>query len=367
MRLVKEPSGCNLIVVYELLRHGADVNQVDESYRTPLHYSVSNPNLIELLLHFNASITSLDSNNDSVLHSAARSGDPLSLSFLLVKVFIESPDLMEARNKQKKKFYDLFRSRDQVLIYNRFKELKGLKLKPRTPSSNQNELDQQDVIKALMVLNDVNTLRRLKLEKFSQEVNLPLCLSEQVKRLIYKTKPPRKRGRSRTVKSVTRIELECQFLSKFAKIPSSVNLETILQSEDFSKFNNLVDNLGCSKDENPFNIFNYACSLLDEKSVLALINSMQPRLKRGDIKHSTIDPIDSLKRFHPNLMAHFAAQLQNEEICSICKEPDAQIDQEWTKLVCRHRFHTSCLKEWFRFCWEKTCPMCRRMIYTEIK
>ena len=233
MRLVKETSGCNLTVVYELLRHGADVNQVDESHRTPLHYSVSNPNLIELLLHFNASITSLDSNNDSVLHSAARSGDPLSLSFLLVKVFIDSPDLMEARNKQKSKFYDLFRSRDQVLVYNRFKELKGLKLKPRTPSSNQNELYQQDAIKALMVLNDVSTLRRLKLERFSQEVNLPLCISEQVKRLIYKSKPPRKRGRSRTVKFVTRLELECQFLSKFAKIPSSVNLETILQSEVF--------------------------------------------------------------------------------------------------------------------------------------
>ena len=49
--------------------------------------------------------------------------------------------------------------------------------------------------------------------------------------------------------------------------------------------------------------------------------------------------------------------------CIICMETvDESGDQEWTELDCKHKFHQSCLLEWYRY--NPSCPSCRSAINT---
>ncbi|GFY54057.1 hypothetical protein TNIN_175201 [Trichonephila inaurata madagascariensis] len=45
----------------------------------------------------------------------------------------------------------------------------------------------------------------------------------------------------------------------------------------------------------------------------------------------------------------------NESYCVICQRHD--LHRRWMRLICDHKFHHSCLMEWFNT--SKTCPICR--------
>ena len=366
MQLIKNQDTCKLVEakVYELLRHGADADTCDKESKTLLHYSAAqgNSSLIDLLLHYGASVTKITTMGDSVLHSVARTSDPLSLSLLLVKVYEAAPELLEIRNQQKKKFYEIFRGRDQVLLFNRFQELKGMKIKARK-EKDKDRLKNGNGLIALMVINDQQSVKQCQMRGIAKDSVVPLCLSTRIIRgSSHKRKGRMRFNRSTTMTSAQKMKIDCEYLNKYAHI--TFNLKKPLLSNDFSDISNLVDQLA---EGNPFNIFNYACTMLKKESIVIMINTMQPRLRRGDLGHCSIDPIDSLKRFHPDLVDLLLSRLKDEEICAICKETDAILNQKWSTLVCRHKFHTYCIKEWFQFGWEKTCPVCRRVNYCEIK
>lgn len=52
--------------------------------------------------------------------------------------------------------------------------------------------------------------------------------------------------------------------------------------------------------------------------------------------------------------------------CSICRQPRVAPGKRVTTLPCRHMFHTQCIMEWFRRQWSQqtiflTCPICRAL------
>ncbi len=50
--------------------------------------------------------------------------------------------------------------------------------------------------------------------------------------------------------------------------------------------------------------------------------------------------------------------------CIICLETvDESGDQQWTELECKHKFHQTCLLQWFRY--NPSCPYCQSHINTE--
>ena len=300
---------------------------------------------------------------------------------------------MEIRNQQKKKFYEIFRGRDQVLLFNRFQELKGMKIKARK-EKDKDRLKNGNGLIALMVINDQQSVKQCQMRGIAKDSVVPLCLSTRIIRgSSHKRKGRMRFNRSTTMTSAQKMKIDCEYLNKYAHI--TFNLKKPLLSNDFSDISNLVDQLADTVDifkigsqmftfYGPF-VVRYVQAkgkkvFLDLKfhdiplifcpkkeSIVIMINTMQPRLRRGDLGHCSIDPIDSLKRFHPDLVDLLLSRLKDEEICAICKETDAILNQKWSTLVCRHKFHTYCIKEWFQFGWEKTCPVCRRVNYCEIK
>jgi hypothetical protein len=49
--------------------------------------------------------------------------------------------------------------------------------------------------------------------------------------------------------------------------------------------------------------------------------------------------------------------LNNLDTCTICQE---DIKDDMVKLVCKHGFHTKCIKEWGMY--KQECPTCRNEI-----
>lgn len=335
--------------VFELLRHGAKVDILDDNSddkMSPLQASakLGDSKLIEILLHFGASVKLINNDGDSILHLVVRSGDTLSLSLLLCKVFQDTPELFEINNGKKKKFYDLFKTRDQAFIWKKFQESCGLKLKGRSSNEESNRLllSKESILASLIAIDDIDILK--KINGNISSIGMKSSINT---------------FKNRSKKKSENVKLECEFISKYANISSPILKNIFLK--DFSNCDILVDSL---EKGNPFNLFNYACTLLQKKDLLIMINTMQPRLKQGDIGHLTIKPVDSLKRFYPDLVDGFLFTIHNQEVCSICKDTDAINHQKWTTLNCKHTFHLSCIEEWFQFCLERTCPVCRRTIFT---
>lgn len=44
-------------------------------------------------------------------------------------------------------------------------------------------------------------------------------------------------------------------------------------------------------------------------------------------------------------------------MCSICLN-EIDLEDKWTLLPCNHRYHTECIREWFKV--NKTCCLCNK-------
>lgn len=74
---------------------------------------------------------------------------------------------------------------------------------------------------------------------------------------------------------------------------------------------------------------------------------------REDDSPASIAVVDAL----PEITTESLASKGNELFCSICRDNDEDLSTVILELPCKHQFHKTCIKPWFKA--HNTCPLCR--------
>ena len=86
-----------------------------------------------------------------------------------------------------------------------------------------------------------------------------------------------------------------------------------------------------------------------------VLRSMQARLQRQAQPQSTRVQSSSIPLFR-----EVREKMYTQDVCSICLMSFTESDDSTpTYLVCKHRFHTACIKKWNN----ETCPVCKQDVY----
>lgn len=347
-------------LAYDLLRHRSDLSVTDQEGKTPLHYAslYGLHRFIELFHRFNVDLSAKDDQGNTALHLVAINGNLIALALLLKIVHKTCPSVLLLKNNNGKCFNDLFESSDQILIFNRFKDLNNIS-KPRNPKS-QNELltfkgklDRRrgtfpEIFYAMIALDDVELIEKI-IKPFRDKWYLNDIIEEDD--IIYEN--------SSKMAQLLRNTFLCDRSSVITNIPyirdSLFSIADLL--DDAGEGNNFLFH-------EIFSSFNYSCTVASHAQVKKVTREMVNNriiLRKDDLK--------ILKKFYPELASEYFQSIGfifvdnetklGEDSCPICREP-YEIGDICSKLSCKHIFHKDCLIAWKPY--QSTCPMCRRKV-----
>lgn len=326
----------NLAKSFHLLRHKANPNVLDNLKRSPLHYAALTGNfqLIEMLLYYGADSALVDEDGNSAFHLVSKSGDLISLALLLRDARERGMARLNIFNKRKRQFNQLFRNKEQVILYKRYlsDSAKGCKRIIRLCETNHK------LLAALCTLGDFETTSHCKQTEF-------------VKRNVYD--PPQK---------TTNNEMIERFLKFHKNFDSNLWRDLATSVDGTISVNKKI--LG-SFDDSGVSLFNVACTTFTREKMERLVDCLKSEIYNyRPESFLACSNMEILKKCFPELAekAHWFASNSfiltdmNHEECSICREPNS-IGDEWLKLRCKHEFHRNCLVSWINI--QNTCPMCR--------
>ena len=345
-------------IVYDLLRHKANVNILNNHGRTLLHLAALNGHfrLIELLIHFKADLSIKDHNGDTPLHLSSKakkfdhlSGHLASLATLLTASYNQNPTILDIKNNQKKRFNELFSKTIQVQIFNRFNSLKKIKI---------SRIDKNQVVAIIKSEKNIDTLRALIV--LNERVNTIKAFAENL--VLFKPPHPS--------------EFPLLYIS-----PQIIKLFKLSYVMDFKSETNRFMNFYLTsvpkdyfkENTNGFSVFNYICSVYDSKKIEEMIKQWGDSVLLQSHQNLICSNMESLRRFHPELARKYLPYTnftlkdleKFQDNCPICKNIINNIGDKWIRLKCSHQFHEGCLFEWLPH--QNTCPMCRRTLNIPLK
>lgn len=325
-------------IVRALLKAGANVHHIDSSFNNALTYAVSSQyyNIVKLLLKYGANTKQLTPDGRSMLYIAIENEDHKTVT-LLLKSDVDCDEICKYVNKT---YLQLAIDTNNIDIVRTLINY-GADLK-KTPTALYDACrnNQQDIVSLL-----IESKARIDSDPYQEPLMSVAAWNCNV--------------------DMMKLLLENKADINAKRYNAYTPLMLAVKKEHIGSVLYLIDHKADVKYSNDLqhSALSYAIETKNDDIIEIIQNAlhMVPIVNFNDNFNNINNNNNNVNSDNNNINSVnvVISDDKNEDTCPICSEPFAKNKSVVNVAGCHHRFHLSCINEWYNTSGKATCPMCR--------